>query len=209
MLFSSRPISQPLVLGSTNLHKLREIREILNPHGIQIESIEKFVENFDVEEVAKDFKGNAWLKAKACFKKTSYTSLADDSGLVVDALGGRPGIYSARYGAPFLTDRERCLLLLKEMEKIPREKRRARFVCCLALAFSEKIEEARFFEARTEGYILNTYKEKNGFGYDPIFEGLEIGKSFAEATAEEKNKVSHRGKAMKQFIDFLSNAMKI
>ena len=127
-------------------------------------------------------------------------TLADDSGLVVDALGGAPGVLSARYGGTGHSDEERCRLLLKELESVPREERTARFVCVLALARAGRL--IRTFEGVVEGLIALEPCGSNGFGYDPVFYCPPLGRAFSELSSEEKDRVSHRGRALRLFVEY-------
>lgn len=143
---------------------------------------------------------NAKIKAKGYASLSGLTTLAEDSGLEVEALGGEPGVLSSRYGG-LTTDKGRISLLLKKMEGIPWEKRRARFRCVIALAFPKG--EVEIFSGECFGFISFKPIGEGGFGYDPIFFVPEIGKTFAQLSIEEKNKVSHRGKAAMALFQFL------
>ena len=142
------------------------------------------------------------IKAKAIFEATGICAIADDSGLCVDALGGEPGIYSARYGGEGLDDSGRTSLLLKNMEDVPDEKRSARFVCVITLVGNEGVITAR---GECEGKIDYSPKGENGFGYDPVFFIEKYKKTMAEISPEEKNAISHRGKALEIFAKKLMN----
>lgn len=202
--------SARLLLATSNQGKLEEFRRLLLPAGIDLLSLNDISLNdigpeaqrsgrqLYVEENAPDFAGNASLKAKAGWRLTGLPCLADDSGLAVDALDGRPGLLSARYGGPNLTSTERCQLLLKEMETIPEERRSARFICLLA--FCSLQGEISLFEGRVEGAISGAMRGEGGFGYDPIFLDLKLKRSFAELTAQQKDAHSHRGSALRKFI---------
>ncbi len=189
-----------LVLATTNLNKVRELKELFANFklGIQVRALNEIpaieASNFSVKEDGPDFRTNAIIKAKACFAMTNQISLADDSGLSVDALNGRPGVHSARYGGPALSDQQRCKLLLKELKEVSPAKRNARFSCVLALCSS--IDEFHLFEDKVEGYILENMQGLEGFGYDPIFMDTQTGLSFAEIDSKTKNQRSHRTKAM-------------
>ena len=185
---------------------------MLKPLNIKVRSLRDIQNDFPtkdfsslscIEESGSDFQSNAWIKAEAYWQATGCISLADDSGLVVDALGGEPGVYSARYGGPDLDDKGRNSLLLKKLEGIPFEKRTARFICVLALCMSEKAEESYFFEGSCEGYITEEVRGGNGFGYDPVFFDPELKQSFAQIKSEKKNERSHRFYAIKKFISYL------
>ena len=136
------------------------------------------------------------LKARAIYEASRLPAIADDSGLVVDALGGEPGVYSARYGGEGLDDKGRVELLLKNMKEVPKEERTARFVCAITLVDGDRVITAR---GECEGVITYEPSGENGFGYDPVFFVQEYNKTLAEATPEEKNAISHRGKALRDF----------
>lgn len=184
-----------IVAATGNAHKLKEIREILKEHRI-LSALEAGFSG-EVEETGSTFGENAVLKAQAVCAATGMVTLADDSGLCVEALGGAPGVYSARYSGG--GDRENRALLLKNMHGI--SDRRACFVCALALVFPDgKMLTA---EGRTEGVILTEERGANGFGYDSLFYSNMLNKTFAEAAEEEKNAVSHRGAALKKLAELL------
>lgn len=183
------------VLASKNPNKLKEMREILNELGIEVISEAEAGVDVNVEETGKTFEENAVLKAKAVCKASGLPAIADDSGLCVEALGGGPGVYSARYGGAGLTDEGRWRLVLECMKgEIDRS---AKFVCCVCCIFPD----GGGIGARGEcpGLIAYAPKGEGGFGYDPIFFVAEMKKTFAQLTAEEKNACSHRGKAIRSF----------
>lgn len=183
------------IIATKNQNKLREFKRILNPHGIEVISQAEAGINIDVEENADSFEGNSFLKAKAIFDETKIPTIADDSGLEVYALDNAPGVYSARYGGEACkSDKERTALLLKNMENIPDENRGARFVCAITLVLSE--EKHYSFMGYCEGKIGYAPKGENGFGYDPVF--MLGAKSMSEVSPEEKDEVSHRGKALRE-----------
>ncbi len=192
-----------IVLASKNHHKLEEIAQILNPLGIELVLQSELCPALDVEETGTTFEENSFLKAEAVMKATGLPALADDSGLSVDALGGEPGIYSARYGNdPSLDDKGRYELLLKNMEHIPQGDRTARFVCVITLVYPD----GKSLQVRGEavGEILRGPRGNGTFGYDPIFYYPPLEKSFGEMQAMEKNAVSHRANALKLFCEKLS-----
>lgn len=156
--------------------------------------------DYEVEEPAMTFEGNAIIKAMTFGRKTGLLSLAEDAGLEVDALGGRPGVYSARY-APG-TDEDRYKKLLGELEGVPQERRTARFRTVVAI-FDPETDRIRTCEGIYEGFITEEPKGENGFGFDPVFLNPKLNKTNAEMTLEEKNEVSHRGKAMRLARDIL------
>ncbi len=185
-----------IIAATKNRNKIREFKEILPDFDIITQ--EEAGIDIDVEETGTTFRENALLKAKAIFDKTGIPSLADDSGLEVFALGGEPGVYSARYGGEGLDDRGRLELVLEKMKNVDDCLRGARFVCSIAFVTDKGIYEA---EGVCEGVITREAKGDNGFGYDPIFYVEEKGKTNAEMTSEEKNEISHRGRALKQLAD--------
>lgn len=189
-----------LILASNNKDKLREFRQLTADMDVEIVSQREAGYILDVEETGTTFAENSYLKAHAVTEISGLPAVADDSGLVVDALGGEPGIYSARYGLGHdASDADRYNYLLK---KLGDEKdRSARFVCAICCTFPNGDVITSYGEF--EGDILYGPRGENGFGYDPIFQpdGYEI--SSAEMTPEQKNAVSHRGKAMREFIQKL------
>ncbi|MGN0695426.1 MAG: RdgB/HAM1 family non-canonical purine NTP pyrophosphatase [Oscillospiraceae bacterium] len=184
-----------IVLASGNKNKLREIREILEPLGYEVLSEKEAGAETDVEENGSTFEENAEIKARAIYDMLHVPVIADDSGLTVDYLNGAPGIYSARYAE----EGKRCAKLLSELEGVPDEKRGASFVC--AICYMDEKGEAHFFRGECHGRIGYEKRGENGFGYDPIF--LFGDKTFAELSAEEKNRVSHRAKALEKLRDHL------
>lgn len=179
-----------LVVASGNAHKLREIAEIFTDFEVVSQKQMGFDE--DVEETGTTFAENALIKARAAAKALNLPTLADDSGLCVDALGGAPGVYSARYCGYHGSDKENRDLLLKNLDGIT--DRRAHFTSAVALVYPNGTE--LLAEGHTYGKILTEEQGDGGFGYDCIFESDDLGKSFGLATAEEKNAVSHRFRAL-------------
>lgn len=180
-----------LVVASGNAHKLREIAEIFTECEIISQKQAGF--DVDVEETGVTFMENALIKARAASSALSLPCLADDSGLCVDALDGAPGVFSARYSGGHGNDVENRKLLLKNMQG--KTNRRANFTCAMALVFPDGKEI--LVEGKTFGNILTEEVGSGGFGYDPLFESEDLSKSFGVASAEEKNAVSHRGRALK------------
>ena len=181
-----------LYLASGNLHKKHEMQDICRPHTILIPADKGIA--FNPEETGKTFLENALLKARVLYESVKSPVIADDSGLCIDALGGEPGIYSARYGMKDgvqLEAQERNKLVLHRMEGV--KNRSCRFVCCIVVM----LDAHRFFTVQEtcEGVIAISAHGEHGFGYDPIVYLPEIGKTVAELTAQEKNELSHRGKA--------------
>lgn len=183
------------IIATNNAKKLVELERILNPLGIEaVSAKDAGVVLDEVEETGTTFSENAFIKANAAYKKTGMPAVADDSGICVDALDGRPGIFSARY-CPELchTDEERTQRILDELEGVPEQQRGAHYTCaiCCILPDGSKIE----IEEICTGSIGYEFIGDGGFGYDPIF--VQGDKTFAQLSAEEKDKVSHRGKALR------------
>ncbi len=185
-----------VIAATKNKNKLREFGEILK--DFEIISQEEAGIDIDVEETGTTFEENSLLKAKAIYEKSGIPAIADDSGLCVDALGGEPGVYSARYGGEGLNDEDRVQLLLKNMKDIPDEKRTARFVCAITMVSDEEVIAAR---GECEGTINHAPIGENGFGYDPVFYVAEFDKTTAQMSPDEKNAISHRGKALRIFAE--------
>lgn len=188
-----------LIVASHNAGKIAEIKTLLSPLKIEVQSAAE-LRLGDVEETGTTFEENAKIKANALSLMCGLPCLADDSGLCVDALDGRPGVYSARY-APNRDFKEGMKMLLAEMENSGSDNRKAHFSCCLALACPN--QKTKVFEGRVDGSISKKPKGSNGFGYDPIFipEGFE--QTFAELGDDVKNKISHRRRALEKFIQEL------
>ncbi|MCI6497247.1 MAG: RdgB/HAM1 family non-canonical purine NTP pyrophosphatase [Anaeromassilibacillus sp.] len=182
------------IIATNNAKKLVELDRILNPLGINaVTARDAGVDLGDVEETGTTFEENALIKAMSAFEKSGFPAIADDSGLMVDALDGRPGVYTARYGGEGLSDKERYMNLLDEMKDIPKDKRTARFVSAICCVLSK--DEVITVRGECVGEIAFEPSGEGGFGYDPIF--LYEGKSFALLTPEEKDSISHRGKALR------------
>ncbi|NOR26337.1 MAG: XTP/dITP diphosphatase [Desulforhopalus sp.] len=181
-----------LVIATRNKNKLREFREILKDLQIEIQSLDDFGPTPEAIEDGETFDENAYKKAIRTAKVLGLPAIADDSGLVVDALNGEPGVYSARYAGENATDEENCNKLLNALQGV--ENRKAHFQCVLSIAVPSG--PALTYEGKCDGVIIDDKRGDNGFGYDPIFYFEEFGKTFAELSMEEKNKVSHRGKAL-------------
>jgi XTP/dITP diphosphohydrolase len=181
-----------LVIATRNKNKLREFREILKDLQIEIRSLDDFGPTPEAIENGETFDENAYKKAIHTAKVLGLPAIADDSGLVVDALNGEPGVYSARYAGENATDEDNCNKLLNALEGV--ENRKAHFQCSLSIAVPSG--PALTYEGKCDGVIIDDKRGDSGFGYDPIFYFEEFGKTFAELSSEEKNKVSHRGKAL-------------
>lgn len=183
-----------IVLATRNMGKLKEIKEILRGLDLDILSLNDFPEVPSIIEDGKTFKENALKKARFVSRYFNTPALADDSGIEVDALGKRPGIFSARYAGENATDEENNKKLLKELNGLPLEKRQARYQCVIAIVFSSGNEEV--VEENCNGFIALKPKGSYGFGYDPLFYVPEYGKTMAELPPDIKNRISHRGKAL-------------
>ena len=185
-----------VILASKNAHKLEELSAILGQLGFEIALESEYGLDIEVEETGTTFEENSLLKAEAVLRASGLPVLADDSGLMVDALGGAPGVYSARYGHKS-SDAERTAYLLENMIDVPDEARTAKFVCVITCLWPD----GRKIVARGEcpGRILHEVHGSNGFGYDPVFFVPEKGKTFAELLPEEKNTISHRARALAEF----------
>ena len=182
------------IIATNNNKKLIELSRILNPLGIEAVSAKEMgVKLDDVEETGSTFAENAFIKANAALNLTNIPAIADDSGLCVDCLDGRPGIYSARYAGENATDSDRIAKLLDEMKDVPKDKRTAHFVSAIACVFpnGDKIE----VEGKCNGTIAFEPDGEGGFGYDPVF--LYNGVSFGKLSPKEKDKVSHRGNSLR------------
>ena len=194
-----------VVLASKNKHKLVEISKITEKFDIELVLQPEVGVDIDVEETGTTFEENSFLKAEAVMKATGLPALADDSGIAVDALGGEPGIYSARYGFDeSLDDWGRLELLLKNTKHVPDGQRQAQFVCVITLV----TPDGQVVQARGEihGELTREPRGENGFGYDPIFYYPPLGKTTAQLSSEEKNQVSHRANALKLFYEKMKEA---
>ncbi len=188
-----------LVIASTNEGKVKEFRSLLALGIEKVLSINDFDNIPRIEETGSSFEENALIKARAVANITNKLTIADDSGLEVEALSGEPGIYSARYAGEGASDDDNIEKLLEELFRV--DDRAARFVCCIALVDPSGKEST--FTGTCEGEILTAKKGDGGFGYDPIFYYPAAKKTFAELSPDEKNKYSHRAEALKKLNDFL------
>lgn len=191
-----------LIIASNNEDKIREIKTILKNYDFNIISQKEAGINIEVEEDGNTFLENAYKKASEIFKlKEDCMVMADDSGLTVDALGGAPGIYSARFAGEHGNSKKNNEKLLRLLKDVPYEKRRGQFVCAIVLILNKnsviKVQE------EVEGYITEEEKGEDGFGYDPLFYLPEYDKTFAEISSKEKNTISHRAKALNSLLDKL------
>ncbi len=185
-----------IIIATKNKGKAREFEQMFSARGYKVLTLLDFPELLEVEETGTTFEENAILKATAISKELAKTVISDDSGLVVDALGGKPGIFSARYAGEEKDDEANIDKVLAELESVPDSNRTARFYCALAIARPNQ-EPATVF-GTCEGTILHERRGTNGFGYDPIFFSLEKNKAMAELSASEKNQISHRAQALKK-----------
>lgn len=185
-----------LLIASNNKGKLKEIQQIMGDFYQEILTPDALGLHLEVEENGKTFLENARLKAHAFARAAKMDALADDSGLCVDALGGAPGVYSARFAGSHGDDQANNQLLLEKMKEIPQDQRTARFVCCVVLASPDGAEISA--QGESEGIILEAPRGDGGFGYDPIFYAPAFGKTYAELSSEEKNSISHRAKALQK-----------
>lgn len=197
-----------IVLATRNKKKIEEIRRITAGLPITILSLDDYPRCPEVVEDQKTFEGNAKKKAVEAARCSGKPALADDSGLEVDALGGAPGVYSARYApdASSGNDPKNYEKLLNDLQAVPPGKRGARFVCCIALAFPDGLCETFF--GYSEGRISLDARGKKGFGYDPVFLPAGFERTFAEMASEEKDALSHRGKALEKLAKFLRDFSK-
>ena len=187
---------QAIVLATHNRDKREELQEALSEFTVEILSLNDFPFIGEIEEVGQTLLENSMIKAKTVHNLTQLPVIADDTGLEVEALNGAPGIYSARYAGEDVTYEDNVNKLLAEMENIPLENRKAQFRT--VISFVDKDREL-WTEGRIKGIIGESAKGKNGFGYDPVFFVPELEKTFSELSIGEKNRISHRGLAMKKF----------
>ena len=192
-----------IVFATTNAGKIKEIKEILADFDVEVASMKEMNITADIEENGATFEENSLIKARAVSKLTGLPALADDSGLEVDYLNGEPGIYSARYLGRDTDYDYKNNYIIKKLKDAKGEERSARFVCVISLV----LPDGREFVKRgvMEGRIGYEIKGENGFGYDPIFYLPEYGKTSAEISAEEKNKISHRGKALSAMKELIAS----
>jgi XTP/dITP diphosphohydrolase len=190
-----------LLVATGNRGKLKEIRRLLDGADIEIVGLDQLENPPDVVEDGDTFAANARKKALEMAAFSGYLTLADDSGLVVDALDGAPGVYSARYAGEQGDDAANNARLLKEMDSVPDEKRQAAFHCVVALAWPDGRCET--YDGQISGVILRSARGEDGFGYDPLFLVPEYGKTTAELSLDIKNRISHRGSALRKVIPLL------
>ncbi|MGG1397788.1 XTP/dITP diphosphatase [Bacillus salipaludis] len=194
-----------VIIATKNPGKAREFESIFAKRGIEVKTLLDFPEIPDVEETGTTFEANAILKAEAISKALNKMVIGDDSGLIVDVLEGRPGIYSARYAGEHKNDQDNIDKVLSELKDVPEEERTARFYCALAVAVPN--QETMTVSGTCEGRILTERKGTHGFGYDPIFYVPNLGLAMAELPSEEKNKISHRASALKKLDTVLDSIL--
>ncbi len=192
-----------LVLATNNKDKIREIKHLLEDLPVTILTADDFLEFPDPEETGATLEENAILKARAIAEFADLPALADDSGLEVAALDGAPGVFSSRYAGENVTYRDNYLKLIETLKGVPKEKRNARFRCVIAVVWQDGSVEA--VEGAADGYITEDVAGDQGFGYDPVFFFPPLGKRFSEMTLDEKNLVSHRGKALQEARTLIIN----
>ena len=195
-----------VIIATKNEGKAKEFESLFAAKGYNVKTLLDVPGSPDVEETGTTFEENAILKAEAISKEYHQVVIADDSGLIVDALDGRPGVYSARYAGEDKNDEANTNKVLSELEDVPENKRTARFYCALAVASPN--QETITVSGTIEGYITEQPIGENGFGYDPIFYVKELGKTTAQLTKEEKNRVSHRAIALKALEGKLDSFLK-
>ncbi len=191
-------MSHKLVLATRNSGKIIEFRRILEeiaPGAVELMSVDQFPNLVDVEETGSTFEENSLLKARYTSMATGLPAIADDSGLCIDALGGAPGIFSARWAGKHGDDQANLEKVLEQLKDVPEEKRGAHFLCVASLVLPDGREHVS--EGRFDGSILRSAVGTNGFGYDPIFQPNGLAISSAQMSAEEKDLVSHRGKSLR------------
>ncbi|PAC85104.1 XTP/dITP diphosphatase [Bacillus subtilis] len=194
-------IMKEAIIATHNPGKVKEFKEILEPRGYDVKSLAEIGFTEEIEETGHTFEENAILKAEVVAKAVNKMVIADDSGLSIDNLGGRPGVYSARYAGEQKDDQANIEKVLSELKGIEKEQRTARFRCALAVSIPG--EETKTVEGHVEGYIAEEPRGEYGFGYDPIFIVKDKDKTMAELTSDEKNKISHRADALKKLSKLL------
>ncbi|KKI92275.1 nucleoside-triphosphate diphosphatase [Bacillus sp. SA1-12] len=191
-----------IIIATKNQGKVKEFEALLSPLGFHIQSLLDYPDSIDVEETGTTFEENAILKAEAISKSYQRMTIADDSGLAIDYLGGRPGIFSARYAGPAKDDQDNINKVLEELSGVKSlEDRSARFICALALSIPG--QQTKTVVGTCEGYISMERQGENGFGYDPIFIVEGLNKTMASISKEEKNRISHRAEAIKKIVEVI------
>lgn len=197
-------LPERIVLATNNPKKLAELRRIVESAGLSVDvlGLADFPGYPEPDETERTFEGNAFLKAAAAARETGLTAVADDSGLEVDELNGMPGVRSARWAGPACDDDDNNALLLAQLDGVPRERRRARFVCALAMVSPEG--DRLVWHGYMPGHVTDAAPAgDNGFGYDPLFVPLGLDVTASELSAQEKDSISHRGAAVRDFVGYL------
>ncbi len=202
-------VEMKVIMATGNANKVREIRQMLNGTGIEVVSMKEAGADIDIEETGASFEENAKIKAETIARITGQVTIADDSGLSIDALNGEPGVHSARFMGEETPYAVKCNAILDKMKDVPKEKRGARFSCAMCVSVpavrnGETAVTSKVFLGVMEGEIGYEMKGENGFGYDPVFVLPEYNKTSAEISPEEKNAISHRGKALKMVVQELT-----
>jgi XTP/dITP diphosphohydrolase len=198
-------MKKKVIIATKNKGKAKEFERMLSPKGYEVLTLLDLPDFKDIEETGETFEENAVLKAEEASAVLNEMVIADDSGLIIDALDGRPGVYSARYAGEDKDDNANIEKVLAELDGVPFHERTARFYCVLAIAAPNR--ETTLYSGACEGKILDERRGTNGFGYDPIFFVEDKEKSMAELSSIEKAGISHRGKALKQFEDNLDELL--
>lgn len=198
-------LPEKVVLATNNPKKLAELRRILVAAGVRITvlGLGDVARYPEPEETERTFEGNAFLKATAACRETGLLAVADDSGLEVEELNGMPGVRSARWAGPACDDEDNNQLLLAQLDGVPVERRTARFVCALAMVSPDG--ERKVWHGKMPGHIAEAPEGDNGFGYDPLFVPAGLDVTSAELTPDEKDSISHRGIAVREFVDYLKS----
>lgn len=196
-----------IIIATKNRGKARDFIGMFEPLGFNVKTLHDYEEIEDVEETGTTFEENAIIKAEAVAKRLGRIVIADDSGLIVDALDGEPGIYSARYAGEQKDDEANIDKVLEKLKSVPDNERTARYYCALAMTFPDG--KTTTVNGTCEGIIRHERRGTNGFGYDPIFYMSEMEKTMAEITLEEKNQISHRAEAMRKLKDILPSLMRV
>ncbi|HJV44498.1 MAG TPA: XTP/dITP diphosphatase [Bacillota bacterium] len=194
-------MSKKIVLATRNKGKIKELREMLAKYQVEVLGLDDFPQTPEVEEDGLTFEHNAIKKAQTISDYLMLPALADDSGVEVDALGGQPGVFSARFAGNHATDEQNNRKIIEAIRDIPESERSARFRCVLALAVPGK--EVWTCDGVCEGVIITEPQGTNGFGYDPLFFLPKFGLTMAQLSSEGKNQISHRGKAVRNFIEHI------
>jgi XTP/dITP diphosphohydrolase len=190
-----------MLIATHNPGKVREYRQLLLPLSNELIGLDELAISDEVEETGSTFAENALIKARAFALRTGHATLADDSGLEVAALGGRPGVLSARYAGPGATDEDRIRLLLWELEGVSEDRRQGRFRCAIAVAWPDG--RCALVTAKCAGTIAFEPHGSSGFGYDPVFVVPQYGKTMAELSSEIKNELSHRARAARALLTII------